>query len=71
MSYSEVIAPLMKFRESVIPLGPAKFNLKDIISKKEFIEFGPQHEALSVAKYREMVEQKINALFQSAQFCKN
>lgn len=56
------IAPLMKFREAVIPLGPAKFNFKDIVSEKEFIEFGPQHEALSVAKYRELVEQKINAL---------
>jgi type I restriction enzyme R subunit len=56
------IAPLMKFREAVIPLGPAKFNFKDIVSEKEFIEFGPQHEALSVARYRELVEQKINAL---------
>lgn len=56
------IAPLMKFLESVIPLGPAKFNFKDIVSEKEFIEFGPQHEALSVARYRELVEQKINAL---------
>ncbi len=56
------LAPLMKYRESVIPLGPAKFNFKDIVSEKEFIEFGPQHEALSVAKYRELVEQKINAL---------
>jgi len=58
----QVIAPLMKFRESVIPLGPAKFNFKDIISEKEFIEFGPQHESLSIARYRELVEQKINAL---------
>jgi type I restriction enzyme R subunit len=56
------IAPLMKFRESIIPLGPAKFNLKDIVSEKEFIEFGPQHESLSIARYRELVEQKINAL---------
>jgi type I restriction enzyme, R subunit len=56
------IAPLMKFREAVIPLGPAKFNFKDIVSEKEFIEFGPQHEALSVVRYRELVEQKINAL---------
>lgn len=56
------LAPLMKFRESVIPLAPAKFNLKDIIVEKEFIEFGPQHEALSVAKYRELVEKKINEL---------
>jgi type I restriction enzyme, R subunit len=60
------IAPLMKFRESVIPLGPAKFNFKDIVNEKEFIEFGPQHEALSVAKYRELVEQKINGLVSSS-----
>ena len=56
------LSPMMKFREAVIPLSPAKFNFKDIVSEKEFIEFGPQHEALSVAKYRELVEQKINEL---------
>jgi type I restriction enzyme, R subunit len=56
------LSPLMKFREAVIPLAPAKFNLKDIVVEKEFVEFGPQHEALSVAKYRELVEQKINDL---------
>lgn len=56
------LSPLMKFREAVIPLTPAKFNLKDIVAEKEFIEFGPQHEALSIAKYRELVETKINEL---------
>lgn len=56
------ICPLMKYRESVIPLGPAKFNFKDFVSTKEYIEFGPQHEALSIAKYRELVEQKVNEL---------
>jgi type I restriction enzyme R subunit len=56
------LAPLMKFREAVIPLAPAKFNLKDFVAEKEFVEFGPQHEALSVAKYRELVEKKINEL---------
>lgn len=56
------IAPLMKYREAIIPLGPAKFNLKDIVSEKEYVEFGPQHEALSIAKYRELVEQKINEM---------
>ncbi|HMW32190.1 MAG TPA: DEAD/DEAH box helicase family protein [bacterium] len=60
------ISPLMKFREAVIPLAPAKFNLKDIVSEKEFVEFGPQHEALSVAKYRELVEKKINELVSSS-----
>jgi type I restriction enzyme R subunit len=56
------LSPLMKFREQTIPLAPAKFNFKDLISTKEYIEFGPQHEALSIAKYRELVEQKVNEL---------
>ena len=58
----EKLSPLMKYRESVIPLGPAKFNLKDFLYSKEYIEFGPQHESLSIAKYREFVEDKINEL---------
>ncbi len=62
----EKIAPLMKFREAVITLPPVKYNLKDIVSEKEFVEFGPQHEALSVAKYRELVEEKINELVSSS-----
>jgi len=60
------LSPLMKFREAVVPLAPAKFNLKDIVAEKEFVEFGPQHEALSVAKYRELVEKKINELVSSS-----
>lgn len=64
------LSPLMKFREAVIPLTPAKFNLKDIVAEKEFVEFGPQHEALSVAKYRELVEQKINELVSSSPILK-
>ena len=60
------LSPLLKFREAVIPLAPAKFNLKDIVAEKEIVEFGPQHEALSVAKYRELVEKKINELVASS-----
>ena len=60
------LSPLMKFRETVIPLAPAKYNFKDLVSEKEFVEFGPQHEALSVAKYRELVELKINELVLSS-----
>ena len=56
------LSPLMKFRDAVVPLGPAKFNLKDLLATKEFVEFGPAHQALSVAKYRELVEQKVNEL---------
>lgn len=61
----EKLAPLMKYIELAIPLGPAKFNLKDIVNTKEYIEFGPQHEALSVAKYRELVEQRVQELTNS------
>ncbi len=59
------IAPLMRFREAIVPLGPAKFNFKDLVSEKEYVEFGPQHEALSIAKYRELLEQKVNELVSS------
>jgi type I restriction enzyme, R subunit len=38
---------------------------KDLVSEKEYVEFGPQHEALSIAKYRELVEQKVNELVSS------
>lgn len=60
------LAPLMKYREAVIPLAPPKFNLKDVVAEKQMVEFGPQHEALSVAKYRELVENKINDLVSSS-----
>jgi type I restriction enzyme, R subunit len=56
------LAPLMKFRESIMPLGTAKYNFKDEVYAKEYVEFGPQHEALSIAKYRELVEQTVNQL---------
>ncbi|MFB9107512.1 DEAD/DEAH box helicase family protein [Flavobacterium gyeonganense] len=58
------MAPLMRFRETVKPLGTAKYNFKDEVYTKEFVEFGPQHEALSVAKYRELVEETVNQLVQ-------
>ena len=61
----EKLAPLMKYIELTTSLGPARFNLKDIINTKEYVEFGPQHEALSVAKYRELVEQRIQELTNS------
>ncbi|MGO4822202.1 MULTISPECIES: type I restriction endonuclease subunit R [unclassified Flavobacterium] len=55
----EKVAPLMKFKEAIMPLGTAKFNFKDEVYAKEYVEFGPQHEALSIAKYRELVEQTV------------
>ena len=57
------LAPLMKLIESfVVPLGPAKYDLKDIVITKEFVEFGPQHESLGVGKYKELVERRIKEL---------
>ncbi|WP_294314994.1 DEAD/DEAH box helicase family protein [uncultured Chryseobacterium sp.] len=56
------VAPLMKFREAVMPIATAKYNFKDELYAKEYVEFGPQHEALSIAKYRELVEQTVNDL---------
>lgn len=57
------LSPLMRLIESfVVPLGPATYDLKDEIYAREYVEFGPQHEALSVAKYRELVEKRVNEL---------
>jgi type I restriction enzyme R subunit len=59
----EKLSPLMKFIDSrVAPLGPAKFDFTDITSTKEFVEFGPQNEAVSIERYREMVEEKVREL---------
>ena len=44
--------------------GPAKLNLSDVIKTKEMVEFGPQNEAVSISKYREMVEDKIAQMVQ-------
>ena len=54
---AEKLAPLMKFREQQTPgQGPVKLDLTDVLYNKEIVEFGPRHEAVSVSKYREMVE---------------
>ncbi|OFX20375.1 MAG: hypothetical protein A2033_13340 [Bacteroidetes bacterium GWA2_31_9] len=55
----------MKYRDSVIPLGLARYNFNDIIYSKEKVEFGPQHESVSITRYKELVEEKINALLSS------
>ncbi len=56
------LAPLMKYWDNVTVIKPAKFNLQDFVYNKEFIEFGPQHEALSIARYKELVEERISSL---------
>lgn len=60
---TEKLAPLMTYVDSfAAPLTQEKLNLKDSIVVKEYVEFGPQHERLTVANYRMQLEQKINAL---------
>jgi len=57
------LGPLMKFREqNTTGTGPVHLNLTDILHNKEMVEFGPQHEAVSISRYREMVEALITEL---------
>jgi len=63
---AEKLSALMKFRDSdVQPLGPAQFDLTDLLKTKEIVEFGPEHSAVSVSKYRDMVEKLITELTES------
>ena len=60
---TERLAPLMHYRDGRdTSTGPAKFNFSDILQSKEYVEFGPEHESLSIAQYRQLVEQKVNEL---------
>lgn len=36
--------------------------MTDVLQTKEMVEFGPQNESVSIARYREMVEQRIQEL---------
>ncbi|TLS75113.1 DEAD/DEAH box helicase [Mariprofundus erugo] len=57
------LGPLMKFRDqSTGGTDPIHLDLIDQLHKKEMVEFGPQHEAVSVSRYREMVEALIMEL---------
>ncbi|SSM97743.1 Domain of uncharacterised function (DUF3559) [Acinetobacter baumannii] len=56
------LGPLMKFREQMVSLGPVHLDLTDILHNKEWVEFGPQHEAVSISRYQEMVEALITEL---------
>lgn len=53
---NQKLGPLMRFRESQ-PTGSTTYlDLKDEVLRKEFVEFSPKNEAVSIARYREMVE---------------
>lgn len=60
---ANTIAPLIHFREPInTKNSQVKLNLQDVLKTKEMVEFGPQNEAVSISKYREMVEAKITEL---------
>ncbi|MDA3941724.1 MAG: DEAD/DEAH box helicase family protein [Spirochaetia bacterium] len=60
------LSALMKYRESDGKnTGPSKLDLEDLIKTKEMVEFGPEHSAVSVSRYREMVENLITELTES------
>jgi type I restriction enzyme R subunit len=56
------LGPLMNFREPQTDPGQMLLDLKDELYRKEMVEFGPQHEAVSISRYREMVETLIAEL---------
>ena len=64
-TFDELVAklgPLMKFREQSTRQEQTHLDLADALHKKEWVEFGPQHEAVSITRYREMVENLIAEL---------
>lgn len=56
------LGPLMKFREQSTGQQQTHLNLVDELHKKEWVEFGPDNEAVSVSRYREMIESLIAEL---------
>jgi type I restriction enzyme R subunit len=60
------LGPLMKFRDSISKSAIVHLNLKDELISKEIVEFGPQHESLSLTAYKKMLEEKIQDLLNSS-----
>jgi len=56
------IAPLMKYREEGIKPDQDSFDLRDITVQKEYIEFGPANERVTIQKYKEKVEGLVKKL---------
>ncbi|ALM07745.1 restriction endonuclease subunit R [Sediminicola sp. YIK13] len=60
------LSPLARYIDSRdTTSGPSKFNFEDELVAKEMVEFGPQNEAVSITRYKEMVEEKIRELTES------
>lgn len=61
-SLIERLAPLMLYRAGTTSITPSSFNFKDLVAEKEKVLFGPQNEAVSIQRYKEMAEEKIKIL---------
>ncbi len=60
------LSPLMKYRDTGAGVKKAAaFDLEDVVKVKESVEFGPEHESISISKYKEMVEERILELTES------
>jgi len=60
------LSPLARYIDSrKSSSGPSKYNFEDELVAKEMVEFGPQNEAVSITRYKEMVEEKIKELIES------
>jgi len=60
------LGPLMRYKGDDIPVpGEEKLDLRDEVTEKKFVEFGPEHERLSVLKYREKVEAVVKEMVES------
>ncbi len=57
----ERLAPLMKYRQTQ-KIPEKKLNIQDLLTVKETIEFGPQHERMTIDKYRRKVEEFVRVL---------
>jgi type I restriction enzyme R subunit len=62
---AEKLAPLMKFREQQTGDSQVTLDLEDELHKKETVHFGPKNEAISVSRYREMVDGLVHTLAQN------
>ncbi|MFT2010953.1 DEAD/DEAH box helicase family protein [Pontibacter sp. 13R65] len=57
------VAPLMRYRQRLDGGDEQEsLNLKDVTYKKEMIVFGPEHEQVSISRYKEMVETMVQQL---------
>ena len=61
----ERIAPLMKYIDDRSSVGEEKLDIRDELAEKELVEFGPEHERMTVQKYRDKVEEIIRNMVNS------